>query len=867
MGEESGDGVAGGEQVRADGEAARAPGGAGVEDAGTEAPRRERPPFRTGAERAALLREQLSAAGSHTRSGRRLAESRAANVLVAVALHGAARRGSGAALTDLEQRLTDQLVALFGEEEVAGFGRIYREPASQAGIASLFPQLVAERSLEEGVAAQELRAWLPSAVGEIDALPTARRIGVEEFGQGVLTGLEEVVTVTAPPTDATEYAIDAIHETRLRFAKFRCDRESGESGHDEIYWASGSASEAGAQPQIVMVTRVYGSISTGTVTSFDPDAWFFKGPAEHFVVGHIQCWESDPGGNDVNKLRQGLADVARNSAWAALEATLTGDFTEAIAHVLTVAVAKLIDWILGFNRDDLVKELTINFNRDALVRMAQSNGGMSDLVFDGGGGKYTLTIHTTFGPVIADALRHSIYYAGRWSKQVEIPQLVSGSTRPSMAVRSETVTGDDIRDVRDVLYAVYRRYDGAVQLGRYNGEHWSLPRTVTNAHNAQVVYTMFDPSIVNLNDKLLLLWFAPSNSPNYANYMLTQELDPATARIRGQDLIEGGPNVGIYGQGDLVVHNGSLYRFHLAMYYGLRAINVHRYVEGAQPSWTLLAEMPPNSDSFRRTDYAVAGASFQGRLWMFYWSTPQRHASGLRAMSSTDGVTWRDETLPEEMVRQADARLAPSATVATHGLYENPQPRLFVAFASTWLPRMAVWSYDGRDWAQSEVAINSKRLADWSPFIREHGGNLHMLFNMDPEVTTKSVLTMSSNGAVTGELQSGNAWQSFTVSIGLQPGFRCIRNTYHGLALTMGSDGVVSGQPYTAGRPDQQFVFVDQSDGSKGIRNPQSGRVLHMDINTGRVSGEPYAGYAAQSFKLVPQADGSTGIRNIYGEW
>ncbi|MFC6517759.1 hypothetical protein ACFQFR_36250 [Streptomyces goshikiensis] len=105
------------------------------------------------AERAELLRDQLSGSGarSGSRSARRLRQSPAANVLIGVALHGAARREQGLELTGLEQRLTDQLVFLFGEEMVAEFGRIYQEPVSRAGAGSLFPALVAGRPVKEGV--------------------------------------------------------------------------------------------------------------------------------------------------------------------------------------------------------------------------------------------------------------------------------------------------------------------------------------------------------------------------------------------------------------------------------------------------------------------------------------------------------------------------------------------------------------------------------------------------------------------------------------------------------------------------------------------------------------------------------------------
>ncbi|RSO09549.1 hypothetical protein DMH18_17435 [Streptomyces sp. WAC 06783] len=185
---------------------------------------------------------------ARSRSVRRLRQCPAANVLVGVMLRGAARREQGLELTALERRLTSELEALVGKELVAEFGRIYQEPASRTGAASLFPALVADRPLKEGIEAEE-----------------------------VLTGREEVVVVTGAPTEGTEFEIDQVYERRVKFVRFRCDRESNEAGSDEVYWASGAAGDS--QAQIVMLTPEYGGIHTGTVRNFGPDAFWCKGAA------------------------------------------------------------------------------------------------------------------------------------------------------------------------------------------------------------------------------------------------------------------------------------------------------------------------------------------------------------------------------------------------------------------------------------------------------------------------------------------------------------------------------------------------------------------------------------------------------------
>lgn len=268
---------------------------------------------------------------------RRLRQRPAANVLVGVMLRGAARREQGLELTALERRLTSELEALFGKELVAEFGRIYQEPASRTGAASLFPALVVDRPLKEGIEAEEVRAFASVVQEAVTDLPTVRQVTVEELGQEVLTGREEVVVVTGAPTEGTEFEIDQAYETRVKFVRFRCDRESNEAGSDEVYWASGAAGDS--QAQIVMLTPEYGEIHTGTVKNFGPDAFWCKGAAEKFVGGNIQVREADPGGGGKNKARQVLAAIAREVAKSGPEA---GPSWEAAFLGLVAAAASLV---------------------------------------------------------------------------------------------------------------------------------------------------------------------------------------------------------------------------------------------------------------------------------------------------------------------------------------------------------------------------------------------------------------------------------------------------------------------------------------------------------------------------------------------
>ncbi|MEU7148680.1 hypothetical protein AB0B15_11655 [Streptomyces sp. NPDC045456] len=602
----------------------------------------------TSNERAARLRAQLSDTPSDLRSAHRLRQSPAANVLIGVTLRAAARRQMGLELTALEQRLTDQLAAVFGTETLEEFGRIYQEPSCQAGAASLFPALVADRPLKEGVETEEVWAFAPTIQSQAADLPGMRQVDVQELGQGVLSGREDVVAVTGAPTAGTEFEVEAVYEARVRFVRFRCDRVSSESGRDEVYWASGAAGDS--QAQIVMLTPEYGKIEVGNVRSFGPNAYWFKGAAEKFVGGHIQVWEADPGGNDENKVRQVLADIARDFAVSGLEA---GPGWEAVFAGLVAGVAGLVNWIISLNKDDFVADKTVAFTRDALARMSQTNAGQSDLVFDGGGGgKYTLTIEVSFGPVIADGLNHAIYYNGAWSKPVHIPHLVAAS-RPSMASHNGT------------LYAVYPDAADAIKLTAYNGENWSEPRTVQDVAGNTVRGRYV--AIASHNGSLVTV-VAGRNDGNGRTGTIT----PDTSRLTGYL----SDPVVVYTEPTLVSFDGGLFMFRNAVQ-GSWGIPCFRYDVSDPRRWKHIHDVDAVAE-----ERGVAATVFEGRVWLFYLAEAGQPEPSVKAKShhrlwESESWLWRTE---DHAAFQAPSTKAPTVAVAALGAYDQPKEALFAAY-------------------------------------------------------------------------------------------------------------------------------------------------------------------------------------------
>lgn len=621
----------------------------------------------TSAERVALLREQLSGARSETRSARRLRQCPEVNVLIGATLHAAARRERGLELTEFEELLAGKVESLFGSQVLAEFGRIYQEPASRSGAASLFPAAIANRSLDDGFSLADLHTFAPELQKAAEGLPGVRQVAVEDLESGLLTGEEDVVVVTGAPTKGTEFEVDDVLEVRVRFVKFRCDRRSTELGKDEIYWASAGAGDSKAQ--IVMLTPEFDEVVTGSERDFGRNAFWFKGAAEKFMAGHIQVWEADHSpASHYAKTRQVLADIAQTFAFSALESGPTWD---AVYTGLVAAAAALVNWILSFNKDDLVKELTLAYTRDALARMAGTNGGRSQVVFDGGReGKHTLTIEVSFGGVIASNLRHSIYYNGKWSKPVHIPQLVS-ATVPSMVIGPPGGLNPTV--ALPVLYAFFKDAGDVVKFTRYDSEHWSEPVTVCHPDGREV-RSKYDVGAVNHEGQLVIGW------TDHADTAATRfdVVNPATGRL-GRDY---GRVSSFSQQPSLVSHKGKLYL--LRSMYDWGELYVSRY-DGPSPSaptgWYATAY--PHRMRIHDTPRALI---YKDRVWVFARAKDEPPEFRIASSPDLSHGQWRDELDGAMLLGQR----VPAASIAHFGAFDDAEERLAVttyagAGFSTWM--------------------------------------------------------------------------------------------------------------------------------------------------------------------------------------
>ncbi|MEU5582995.1 hypothetical protein ABZ791_35970 [Streptomyces huasconensis] len=431
-------------------------------------------------ERLDRLRGQLSGRRSVRAADRRMRLGRAQNLFVGVTLHAAARRDQGMELTGLEELLLGAAGRVLGEEEIAGFGRVYQEETSTAA-AELFPEMMVGRPLSKGYASEDLIADLPRLEEEIAAQPNASIVRVDELAPDAPLDSKEFsqalaehgggITVVLGPA-GTGRGVDGADaaSVKLSLKDFRCLRASGEAGRDEIYWTSSAGSDSADKREYQ--SGEFGAIEQGNHRAFPADTYMFDGRVDQWLTCTITCWEADGSpGSWYDKLRQGLRDIS-DYCFKTSEALedQSGEYEGGSAWLSLVGlVAALFNWLLGLviNDDDLVKERSIGFSRSALQSLSQRPGGVDEWDFNGGGGgHHKLNIRAQVSnPRVDTTIRYTVLTGSSWSTDAPLP--ATGGTLGAPALAS--FNGKLYTMHRDASTAI----SGALWWNSFDGSSWT----------------------------------------------------------------------------------------------------------------------------------------------------------------------------------------------------------------------------------------------------------------------------------------------------------------------------------------------------------------------------------------------------------
>ncbi|MFI5617802.1 hypothetical protein [Streptomyces sp. NPDC051567] len=438
----------------------------------------------TAAERLERLRGQLRGRPVGPRAAQRTQPSPGSNLLLGVMLHAAARLEAGLELTDLEARMVAPLRLLLPEEEVHGFGRLYREESTARTTAAVLPEVLTRRTVDDGYSMEDLVKDLPSLREEIlaqanvsvvdlstspqegDTFDTAEFItGQAAYGYGAT-----LVTASAPPP-APEPGVNASFVARVDMYSFLCEDESNEwSASDEIYWGASSVGAFSSRQELL--SRVFTNVDKGEWHDFGANTTLYNGRVDTTLVCNISCWEEDDGGEPWrNQLRDKLRaiSVELQKFVDTMEiygylAPQYGDFLDYVQ--ITAIVARIIAWLIDLfrNNDDLVQERTLVFTQSALRQLVTSGGaGSTGWVFNGGDaeGRHRLQLKWIGSPPPADApgdIKLVSPANSQWGTTLRLPGHTDRG--PSLAVHN----GD--------LHVASRGLNGGVHIGRVSGGAW-----------------------------------------------------------------------------------------------------------------------------------------------------------------------------------------------------------------------------------------------------------------------------------------------------------------------------------------------------------------------------------------------------------
>ncbi|MFE0643137.1 hypothetical protein [Streptomyces sp. NPDC058877] len=447
----------------------------------------------TPAERLERVRGQLrSEPVVGTRAGQRTQPSPGSNLLLGVMLHAAARLEAGLELTDFEARMVAPLRLLLPEEEVRDFGRLYREESAARSTASVFPEVLTSRTLEQGYAAADLVKDLPALREEVLAQANINIVDLDkaepgqeswdsaEFIAGQAAygyGATFVTASQAPPADDPGVAASFIG--RVDMYAFLCEDESNEwSASDEIYWGVSSAGAFGARQELL--SRVFTNVDKGEWHNFDQNTTLYYGRVNTTLVCNISCWEEDDGGAEWQRQLRDKLRVISTELLKFVDvmeiygffAPQYGDFLDYVT--ITAIVARIVAWLIDLfrNDDDLIQERTLVFSQDALRKLVTEGGaGSTGWVFNGGDaeGRHRLQLKWIGNPPPADNpgdLKVLSPAGGQWGSITRL----RGATdsEPALAV----VGGN--------LHVAQRGMDDNTWVGRFNGTAWGGYTQVPN---------------------------------------------------------------------------------------------------------------------------------------------------------------------------------------------------------------------------------------------------------------------------------------------------------------------------------------------------------------------------------------------------
>ncbi|MEV6527413.1 hypothetical protein AB0M43_36365 [Longispora sp. NPDC051575] len=323
-------------------------------------------------------------------------------MLVGVALNACAKAGDGKPLSDLEERLVGLFRVFVDSDEVAEYGRVFRQ-RTDASMAGILPPVAARLGSSESFTRADFASYCVGIADSVMAQPNVSTVDVSKLGEdGVVdtpafTRACQVygsgaTLLTGPPVPADVRAVPQY--VWIGANRFQMEDDSGEAGKDEIYWVGAGGTDNNEKQ--AFRTEEFGGV--------EPDYHTYglghRAVASGFVHEHlgleIEAWERDNGGI-FGKLQSAAQRVAEYCLDAAAIASET-DNPSAGGAALFAAAAAFVGWLFGMftNDDDIIQQREFIWDRAAAVDIAKNKRTRDYLFWGHSDGKVRLwlTLHT-----------------------------------------------------------------------------------------------------------------------------------------------------------------------------------------------------------------------------------------------------------------------------------------------------------------------------------------------------------------------------------------------------------------------------------------------------------------------------------------
>ncbi|MFB7257942.1 hypothetical protein [Streptomyces nojiriensis] len=405
------------------------------------------------------------------------------NLLLGVALHGAARLRALKPPTDLEMLLVEALGTVVTGAELREWGGAYQDTVQSTDPGSLvLPQLIASRPVSSGFTMADLAAVLPQLAAEAAAAPNVSLPTAEALAAGAqedpafLAAMRETgfaVTGVARHHDPAAAGRGGSWRVSMEMREFHVHRAVGDQGggRDEIYFASSTSVGGGGR---AFVSQEFGAVKKGQTRTFDTDKRVFvdeRAGAAGTLVTHIQVWEAD-------QSRSAWYDALQKALTSAIDVIERALNNPAAVIVDPIPLPVAIGWEIGKifvslmdilrNDDDLSCSRTIVLTRDDMAMLALRPE--ITWQFDGDGHHALTCRYTGERPVYPTGAIELVTrthgatpdQAGPWSAPIPLGWKTTNAPR--------------IATYRGALHAVFTREgDNASMWSRHDGRAWTTP--------------------------------------------------------------------------------------------------------------------------------------------------------------------------------------------------------------------------------------------------------------------------------------------------------------------------------------------------------------------------------------------------------